>query len=107
LFQLSTECGRGALVNTLEGNTLTSLASYCYNFLALREFKIMWDGEIRGTGNMDKGTPQGSPLSPVIWLIHITRALSRAQGRIEELGPRHGAAVATTRSPRPASGSFT
>ena len=38
-------------------------------FFRAREFELEWDGKVRGKGKTNIGAPQGSPLSPVIFLI--------------------------------------
>jgi len=38
-------------------------------FMGKREFLVSWDGKDRGMGRTNLGVPQGSPLSPVIFLI--------------------------------------
>ena len=38
-------------------------------FVGERSFEVMWDGVVRGMGNTRKGVPQGSPLSPMLFLI--------------------------------------
>lgn len=40
--------------------------NYTEAFFESRYFYISWDGDRRGEGRMDQGTPQGSPLSPVL-----------------------------------------
>lgn len=61
---------------------------FIHHFLQPRTFDIWWDGQKRGRACMDQGTPQGTPLSPVIWLIYISRTLKKAEARIEEINPR-------------------
>lgn len=70
------------LVRLLTYNSLPSLAAYSRGFLAPQTFKMYWVGQERGIAQMAEGTPQGSPLSPVIWLIYLDDTLRKAQGRI-------------------------
>jgi len=58
---------------------------YVSAFLEPRAFQISWDNEPRGEGRMNQGTPQGSPLSPVLWLIYIARSLKEAERRIKAM----------------------
>ena len=56
---------------------LTQEAEYCTRFLEPRTFQICWDRAARGKGSMTYGTPQGSPLSPVLWVLYFGRTLKR------------------------------
>ena len=58
---------------------------YVSRFLAARRFSIKSDGKHRGTGRMNQGTQQGSPLSPILWLAYIDRTLEASDWRIQEL----------------------
>lgn len=67
-----------------QGDTPKHLISYIQHFLTTRTFQLGWDGLTRGEAKMDEGTPQGSPLSPVIWLIYIAGTLSKATYAINQ-----------------------
>ena len=69
----------------LKGEVEGEFAQYWHDFLRARRFKITGDGEARGEGRMDEGTPQGSILSPVLWLIYIARILKEANKRVGRL----------------------
>jgi len=73
------------LCGILERAGLHWEAEYCRNFLGPRTFTISWDGSFMGTAHMDEGSPEGSPLSPVLWLIYIAETLRNAQGRMNIL----------------------
>ncbi|KAF8464856.1 hypothetical protein BDZ91DRAFT_728996 [Kalaharituber pfeilii] len=47
-----------------------NIAAFIEGFLQPNEFQISWDGKTRGRGRMTDGTPQGSSLSPVLFLSH-------------------------------------
>ena len=48
-----------------------SLYLYIYNFLSYRKLQIKIEGEIGDLFNINIGIPQGSPLSPILFLIYI------------------------------------
>ena len=39
------------------------------NFFGKRDFEVVWDGTSKSRGRTSNGVPQGSPLSPVLYLI--------------------------------------
>ena len=39
------------------------------NVFGRRDFEVVWDGTSKGWGRTSNGVPQGSPLSPVLFLI--------------------------------------
>ena len=56
-------------------------------FMRERSFQVSWDGVDRGVGKTNLGVPQGSPLSPVIFLIWMAPILEEMEKRIKwELG---------------------
>ena len=57
--------------------------------ICTRQATITWDGEARGTTIIEAGVPQGSPLSPVVFLIAVARALEDADKRIQSEIPTH------------------
>ena len=48
-------------------------------FMKKRSFKVSWDGVARGEGKTNLGVPQGSPLSPVIFLIWMAPILEEME----------------------------
>ena len=48
-----------------------SLYLFIYNFLSYRKLQIKIEGEIGDLFNINIGIPQGSPLSPILFLIYI------------------------------------
>ena len=50
---------------------------------------VLWDGEVRKSTIIKSGVPQGSPLSPVLFLIGIAKALESVDIRIEREIPSH------------------
>ena len=44
------------------------LCGWVEQFVAPRVFEVSWDGKVRGLGRTSTGVPQGSPLSPVLFL---------------------------------------
>ena len=53
-------------------------------FMSLREFEVAWDGGLRGRGAAAKAVPQGSPLSPVLFLVFMAPILEEMERRVKE-----------------------
>ena len=53
-------------------------------FLGPRKFEVSWDGMVRGMGWTSKGVPQGSPLSPVMFLVWMAPILREMERRVVE-----------------------
>ena len=56
-------------------------------FFRPRQFEVEWDGKVHGRGSANIGVPQGSPLSPVVFLIWMAPILERME---EELRSKAG-----------------
>ena len=53
-------------------------------FMSPREFDVAWDGSFHGRGTAAKGVPQGSLLSPVLFLVFMAPILQEMQRRVKE-----------------------
>ena len=52
------------------------------SFMGERSFGVSWDGKDRGVQKTNVGVPQGSPLSPVVFLIWMAPILEEMERRI-------------------------
>ena len=68
----------------LEKSQAEGLIRYIHWFFQPRQADLTWDGEIRKSMEIRSGVPQGSPLSPVLFLIGVAKALESADMRIQE-----------------------
>jgi len=59
--------------------------AFVEQFLTPHHLQISWDGAPRGGAYMSEGTPQGSPLSPVLWLLFLADTLKRGDQRIRDI----------------------
>lgn len=59
-------------------------SGYLKAFFRAREFTIEWNGVVGGKGMTNVGMLQGSPLSPVVFLIFMAPILEAMEGRIRE-----------------------
>jgi len=53
-------------------------------FFRAREFQLEWGGRVREEGRMNTGAAQGSPLSPVIFLIWMAPIITRMGEALNE-----------------------
>ena len=53
------------------------------DFFRPRQFKVKWDGKVRGQGSANVGAPQGSPLSPMVFLIWMALILRSMEERVK------------------------
>ena len=49
----------------------TSLIAWISSFLDSRELRLSFDGQIEEFSTVETGIPQGSPISPILFLIYI------------------------------------
>ena len=66
------------------------LCSWVEQFVAPRVFEVSWDRKVRGVGRTSTGVPQGSPLSPVLFLVWLAPILTEMERRIKEEVPGVG-----------------
>ena len=50
-----------------------SLISWIHSFLTNRRLQLAFDGEISNSVSINAGIPQGSPVSPILFLIYISQ----------------------------------
>lgn len=53
-------------------------------FTSLREFEVAWNGKVRGRGAAARGVAQGSPLSPVLFLVYMAPTLEEMERSMQE-----------------------
>ena len=66
----------------IKGTAAEGWLGWLKMFFRKREFTIEWDGRKRRQGRTNVGAPQGSPLSPVIFLIYMAPILEEMEGNL-------------------------
>ena len=55
--------------------------------MSLRKLEVVWDGSVWGRGAAAKDVPQGSPLSPVLFLVFMAPIVEEMERQVtEEVG---------------------
>lgn len=62
---------KDAVIRQLQGTPAEQWIPHVERFLTSRDFQMWWDNRARGQGSMTHGAPQGSPLSPILFLIFL------------------------------------
>jgi len=79
---------KGEIIKAI-GKHLPHITSHVERFIGQSHFEICWVNKARGSGKLNKGTPQYSPRSPVLWCISLAKPLKSADLKIAQM-PRIG-----------------
>ena len=66
------------------------LCRWVREFVSSRSFEVSWDGAVRGVGSSAMRVPQGSPLSPVLFLVWMAPIVGEMERQIREEVPGVG-----------------
>ena len=72
------------LRSTLEGRVWTT---WVEDFMGKRTFMVEWDGKERGKGEAGEGVPQGSLLSPILFLIFLAPTIREMEKELRKAMP--------------------
>ena len=60
------------------------LRNWVESFMGKRTFTVEWDGKARRKGEAGEGVPQGSPLSPILFLIFLAPTIYRMEEELKK-----------------------
>ena len=72
------------LTRMAQCDTLLSWRRWLERLVSPREFEVAWDSRVRGRGSVTKEVLQGSPLSPVLFLVYMAPILEVMERRVKE-----------------------
>ena len=75
---------RQEVLDAVGGSSKKGWCRWLRDFFRPRHFEVEWDGKVRGCGSANVGVPQGSPISPVVFLIWMAPILRKMEERVRE-----------------------
>ena len=81
------------VLDVVGGSRKKGWCRWLRDFFRPRQFEVEWDGTVWGRGSANVGVPQGSPLSPEVFLIWMAPILEKMERKLKE-GAGGGAGVA-------------
>ena len=72
------------VVRSVAGSSKRGWYRWLKDFFRPRQFEVEWDSKVQGRSLANMGVSQGSPLSPVVFLIWMAPILERMELELKE-----------------------